>query len=156
MKTILIGVALVSVLFTVAGIVVGQDNDAVQHEERVVIETMLTNYEKALNASDVEAVLKLYAEDGVFMPSGAPTATGAVELRGAYEHVFATIKLDIRFTIDEVVVDGDFAFARTVSRGKVTILADEVTAPEENRELFVFRKREGEWRIARYIFNKMS
>ena len=155
MKTLLTGVALVSVL-TVAGTVVGQDNDAVQHEERVVIETMLADYEQALNASDVEAVLRLYADDGVFMPSGAPTASGTTKLKAAYSHVFTTIKLDIRFTIDEVVVDGDFAFARTVSRGKVTILADEITVPEENRELFVFRKHEGEWRIARYIFNKMS
>ena len=38
----------------------------------------------------------------------------------------------------------------------MTILAEDVTAPEENRELFVLQKLDGAWRIARYPFNKMS
>jgi hypothetical protein len=28
------------------------------------------------------------------------------------------------------------------------------TVPEENRELFVFEKIDGVWKIARYMFNK--
>lgn len=28
--------------------------------------------------------------------------------------------------------------------------------PEENRELFVFERENNEWKIARYMFNKMS
>ncbi len=131
-------------------------DEAIGETERQAIESTLLRYEKALNASDVEAVLKLYAPDGVFMPSGAPTAVGTEQLRGAYQHVFATIKLAIKFSIDEVVQDGDFAFARTVSRGTVTVLADDVTAPEENRELFVLQRLDGEWKITRYMFNKMS
>lgn len=90
------------------------------------------------------------------MPTNAPTATGTTELRAAYEHVFSTIKLAIDFSIDEIVVDGDLAFATTGSKGRVTILSEKVTAPEENRELFVFQKVDGVWKIARYMFNKTS
>lgn len=36
------------------------------------------------------------------------------------------------------------------------ILADGSSAPEENRELFVFEKHRGEWKIALYMFNKTS
>ena len=115
-------------------------------EERQAIEATLLRYEKTLNESDVKGVLELYAPDGVFMPSGAPSAIGTEEVRAAYEHVFATIRLDIKFTIDEIVQSGDYAFARTISRGQVTILAEGVTAPEENRELFVLQKRDGAWR----------
>ena len=125
-------------------------------EERQAIEATLLQYEKTLNESDVKGVLDLYAPDGVFMPSGAPSAIGREEIRATYEHVFAAIKLDIKFTIDEIVQSGDYAFARTTSRGQVTILAEGVTAPEENRELFVLQNRDGTWRIARYMFNKMS
>ena len=123
------------------------------HEQ---IHHLLDRYEAALNASDVGAVLELYADDGVFMPSSAPTAEGTKALRGAYEFVFSTIRLNIRFTIDEIVVDGSMAFALTGSKGTVTVLAKDVTAPEENRELFVFHKRDGVWKIARYMFNKTS
>ncbi len=133
-----------------------QGGQAMSAEDRQAIEATLLRYEKTLNESDVKGVLELYAPDGVFMPSGAPSAIGTEEVRAAYEHVFATIKLDIEFTIDEVVQSGNYAFARTISRGQVTILAEGLTVPEENRELFVLQKRDGAWRIARYMFNKMS
>ncbi len=125
-------------------------------EETNAIEATLKNYEAVLNASDVDGVLALYAEDGVFMPTEAPTAAGKEQVRAAYEHVFGTIKLDIAFSIDEIFQYGDFAFARTLSRGEVTVLAEGVTLPEENRELFVLKKTGDDWKIARYMFNKMS
>ncbi len=120
------------------------------------IQAVLDRYEKALNASDVDAVIELYAVDGVFMPSSAPTAVGIESVRAAYEHVFTTIKLNIAFTVKEIIAGGSIAFARTGSRGSVTVLADGTTAPEENRELFVFQKEDGVWKIARYMFNKTS
>ena len=125
-------------------------------EEKNAIEATLKNYEAVLNASDVDGVLALYAEDGVFMPTEAPTAAGKEQVRAAYEYVLGIIKLDIAFSIDEIVQSGDFAFARTVSRGEVTVLAEGVTLPEENRELFVLKKTGDDWKIARYMFNKMS
>ncbi len=125
-------------------------------EEKNAIEATLKNYEAVLNASDVDGVLALYAEDGVFMPTEAPTAAGKEQVRAAYEHVFGIIKLDIAFSVDEIVQSGDFAFARTVSRGEVTVLAEGITLPEENRELFVLKKEGDDWKIARYMFNKMT
>ncbi len=120
------------------------------------IRNILDRYEAALNAADVDAVLELYTADGVFMPSNAPTATGATAVRAAYERVFGTIKLDIAFSIDEIVVDDNIAFATTGSKGQVTILSEKVTIPEENRELFVFQVIDRVWKIARYMFNKTS
>jgi uncharacterized protein (TIGR02246 family) len=132
-------------------------NEKVQTmKDREAIEYTLKQYEAALNTSNVDAALALYAEDGVFMPSEAPTSVGFDQVRGAYQHVFETIKLDISFSIDEIELDGGYAFARTVSRGKVTILSEGVTLPEENRELFILKKEGDDWKIARYMFNKMS
>ncbi|WP_457652038.1 YybH family protein [Rhodocaloribacter sp.] len=124
--------------------------------DHAAIEATLKQYETVLNASDVDGVLALYTDDGVFMPTEAPTAAGRDQVRGAYEHVFGTIKLDITFTIDEIASHGDVAFARTISRGDVTIRSQGVTMPEENRELFVLKKVGDAWKIARYMFNKMT
>ena len=123
-------------------------------EEREAIERVLGNYENALNNSDVEAAVALYTEDGVFMPTEAPTATGTEEIRASYTHVFNMIQLSIKFQIDEIEVDGNLAFAKTGSKGEVKVLAADITVPEENRELFVFQKVNGAWKIARYMFNK--
>ncbi len=130
--------------------------DSAMTRDEAQIVALLDRYETALNASDVDAVVELYAPDGVFMPSSAPTAQGVEQVRATYEFVFSTIQLAIRFSIDEIEVLGDLAFAGTGSKGTVKILADGTSAPEENRELFVFEKQGGEWKIARYIFNKTS
>lgn len=120
------------------------------------IKELLFAYRDALNASSTDQVIPLYTADGVFMPTGFPTAVGADQVRQAYDGVFANIKLSIEFFIDEVQVDGDHAFARTTSRGTTLIHATGATVPEENRELFVLQRTKDGWKIARYMFNKMK
>ncbi len=122
--------------------------------EKSAIEKLLFSYRDALNASAVNEVLRLYTSDGVFMPTNAPTATGQAQLKGAYEFVFKAIQLHIEFFVDELVVNGDYAFATTTSKGTTLIHASGQTIPEENRELFVLQKVAGQWKIARYMFNK--
>ena len=124
--------------------------------EKQAIEKMLFSYRDALNASDVAQVLPLYTQDGVFMPSNGPSAVGQEQIKGSYEFVFKTIQLHIEFFIDEIVVNGDYAFARTTSKGTTLIHANGQTVPEENRELFVLQKVDGQWKISRYMFNKMK
>lgn len=120
------------------------------------IKDLLFAYRDALNASSTDQVIPLYTTDGVFMPTGFPTAIGTEQVRQAYDGVFANIKLNIEFFIDEVQVVGDHAFARTTSRGTTLIHATGATVPEENRELFVLQRTDGGWKIARYMFNKMK
>ncbi len=124
--------------------------------DQTAIKDLLFAYRDALNASSVDQVLPLYTTDGVFMPTGFPTAVGTEQVKGAYAGVFSMIKLNIEFFIDEIEVDGDHAFARTMSRGTTLIHATGETVPEENRELFVLQRTDGGWKIARYMFNKMK
>jgi hypothetical protein len=42
------------------------------------------------------------------------------------------------------------------TKGTTLIHANGQTVPEENRELFVLQKINGQWKIARYMFNKMK
>jgi uncharacterized protein (TIGR02246 family) len=127
-----------------------------QTTEKTAIEKVLFSYRDALNTSDVNKVLPLYTNDGVFMPSNAPSAIGQEQVKAAYEFVFSQIQLNIEFYIDEIVVNGDYAFARTTSKGTTLIHANKQTVAEENRELFVLQKTNGQWKIARYMFNKMK
>ena len=82
---------------------------------------VLTRYEAALNASDVEAVMPLYAEDGVFMPPYRPSAVGVRAVRQAYDTVFQAITLNVKFHIAEIVeLAPEWVFARTNSAGTTT------------------------------------
>jgi uncharacterized protein (TIGR02246 family) len=123
------------------------------NEEAVA--AVLAKYQDALNQSDTEAVMKLYASDGVFMPQNSPSSVGADAVHKAYDAVFKAIKLNVKFNIAEVVeVASDWAFARTNSAGTATLNATGARSTEANQELFVFRKGTDEkWKIARYCFS---
>lgn len=131
-----------------------QKRETMQKEEKQKIEALLREYKKSLNTSDAQLAQSLYTRDGVFMPTEAPSGIGSEGILKSYEFVFSQIKLNIEFFIEEIVVEGNMAFAVTSSKGTVKILANGVEAPEANRELFVFEKVDGEWKIARYMFNK--
>ena len=122
--------------------------------DEAAIRSLMSSYEAALNASDTHAVMPLYADDGVFMPPYTQSAVGKAAVREAYEKVFKTITLSVKFHVVEVVQMAPFwAFARTNSTGAVTVHATGATSAEGNQELFIFRKgAEGTWKIARYSF----
>ena len=121
------------------------------------VAAVLGNYQDALNKSDTDAVMKLYASDGVFMPQNSPSSVGTDEVRRAYDAVFQTIKLTVKFTVAEVVeIAPNWVFARTNSAGTVKVYATGASGPEANQELFLFQKIDGAWKIARYCFSTTS
>jgi uncharacterized protein (TIGR02246 family) len=118
------------------------------------IAAVLGEYQDALNASSTDAVMKLYASDGVFMPQNSPSSVGAQAVRKAYDAVFGALKLSVKFDIAEVrQLAPDWAFARTNSAGRVKVNATGESSAEGNQELFVFQKIGGTWKIARYCFS---
>ena len=126
------------------------------NEEAVA--AVLARYEAALNASDTDAVMPLYSDDGVFMPPYNQSAVGAAAVRKAYVAVFKAITLSVKFNIAEIVeMAPGWVFARTNSAGTTTNHATGAKSAEGNQELFIFKKGvEGGWKIARYSFSSTN
>jgi len=129
-------------------------SENMEKQAKIELGKLLMEYEQALNSSDAGKATGLYARNGMFMPSGAPTAIGLEHIKEAYDFVFSNIQLNIEFSIEEITLEHDLAYAVTGSRGTTLIRATGETIPEENRELFIFEKEEKGWKIARYMFNK--
>ncbi len=148
-----------TIAITLAVCAIGLSSLAIQADNKSVdiqaIEKLLTIYETSLNTSDADKVMTLYAKDGVFMPQHSLPSVGDKAVRVAYDNVFAAIKLEVKFTIDEIEqIAGGWAYARTQSQGFVTINATGDKVPEANQELFLFVKTaQNEWKIAKYIFS---
>ncbi|KAI0126853.1 hypothetical protein BJ170DRAFT_734082 [Xylariales sp. AK1849] len=120
------------------------------------ITALLHAYGAALKGCNVEEAVALYTPDGVIMPPHYSASVGTDELRASYTRIFSTIKLTITFEIDEIVnTASDWAFARTTAAGTKTFLkgGEEV---HSNQELFILRKVDGVWKIARYAFSSMK
>ncbi|MGB0836792.1 MAG: YybH family protein [Flavobacteriaceae bacterium] len=122
--------------------------------EKQQIEKLLEVYKESLNSSDAVLATSLYTKDGIFMPTQAPSGIGQDGILNSYNFVFSQIQLNVEFFIEEIQVEGDMAFAVTNSKGTVKIHANGQEVPEENRELFVFEKVNGNWLISKYMFNK--
>ena len=122
--------------------------------DKAAIETVFKSYQDALNASDADKVVQLFTSNGVLMANAAPTAEGSAAVKGTYQYVFANYTYTLQFSILDIVIEGNTAFARSTSKGSFVIKASGQTVPDENRELFVFQKVDGQWKIARYMYNK--
>jgi len=120
------------------------------------IRTLLMTYERSLNESDARLAAGCYLPDGVFMPPRLPTAAGPA-LHEAYVQIFRAIQLTVSFTIDELVVSSDrLAYALTRSNGTQLTHATGTTSAESNREVFLFGRQDGAWKISRYLVNSPS
>jgi len=122
--------------------------------DRAEIENLILKYGQAMSASNTKAVVNLFAEDGVFIPANLPAATGLSEIDKAYDHEFKVLDLEVKAIIDEIKIGSTIAFARTRSSGHLIILASNTKKPTTSyRALFVFKKKQGAWKISKFIFN---
>ena len=157
MKRLLITAVIFTSLIAFQNEAKSQSNNSKKKEttmEKSAIEKLIFAYQDALNASDVNKVVELYTKNGVLMANSAPTAEGAEQIKGTYQYVFDNFSYTLQFSIIEIVVNGNTAFARSTSKGSFVIKSSGQTVPDENRELYVFEKVGGNWKIARYMYNK--
>jgi uncharacterized protein (TIGR02246 family) len=113
---------------------------------------ILDSYSKALDANDIETLVGLYTPDGVFMREDMPAVVGRDALRASYKNVFATLKVALGFKVQEAEQSGDLGWARSVSTGKVKVLATGAETSETYNQLVVFKKDGGAWKIRSYLY----
>ena len=141
MKKLLVwALALALLTINKEGMSQNKNVEIMQKENKAAIETLLQTYKKSLNTSDAKLAQSLYAKDGIFMPTEAPSAIGADNILKSYEFIFTQIQLNIEFYIDEITVEGDFAYAVTSSKGTTLIHATGDTIPEANRSYLYLKK----------------
>ncbi len=113
---------------------------------------IMDTYANALKAGDVETLVGLYTPSGVFMREEMKAVAGRDALRAAYKEIFATLKVDLQFTVREAEESGDMAWVRGISKGTVKILKTGVDEKQAYNQLVVFRKEGGAWKIRAYLY----
>ncbi len=117
------------------------------------IRNLMQTYQRGLNGADVNLVRSVYADDAIFIPQPFPTATGIKDILALYSDFFSKMDVDVQFDILEIEVSGDLGFVHTRSRGTITPKGQKPEAGEGNREIFVVKKIDGNWKFYRYMFN---
>ena len=125
------------------------------NEEKQKLIAVLDQYKKSTNTADAKLAASLYTEDAIMTPAGFPTNVGNEAIFNFYSNVFSLLQLTLEFEIDQenILIESDVAYATTTSTGTRLMRETGDSVPEINRELWIFRKIDSEWKIARYMFN---
>ena len=124
---------------------------AAQKKVKAVVE----RYQDGLNSSDFSKIRPLFAKDAVAEWNEKATVIGVDVMAKPYEDLFKAIKFSTDFQYDAVDVYGDVAIVRThhpVGQTEL-LLKDNSKKLDFNREIFVLRRIDSEWKIILYTFN---
>ncbi len=78
---------------------------------------------------------------------------GSQQIKGLFENLFKKMSVDIQYIVDEVILNGEYGYVRTHSKGNNVVLVSGENMPISNKELFVVHRDNGEWKITQYIGN---
>lgn len=125
-----------------------------QDDERDAVYQVIADYFKAINAGNQEEILKLYTEDAVVMVPFAPSRIGKSTIEAESKGTYKIIDFDINFIVDEIIISGDWAFARSRTDGRVIVKTTGDTMVDKGKSIHILHKQsDGSWKIARYMFN---
>ena len=108
----------------------------------------------ACSTGDAELYLSIFTEDAVVMPPGYPPAMGKEELRPMIEGLFGLFDLELPYTVEEVEVIGDWAFARSSWQYSMTPKEGGETTTSPGKQLDTLKKQpDGSWKIYIQCYN---
>lgn len=110
-------------------------------------------YFAALNAGDAAAMQQLFEPDGKIMPPAKDTVIGRDAIGAFFRSNFANVEFHRDLHVHDVTWDGGLGAVQCSTTGTVTVRATGKTQNVDSREIFLVRRREGNWRIQCYMFN---
>lgn len=110
------------------------------------IRTLNARWLEAVAAKDDAWIAGVYAEDGRFMPPGAPAAQGRDAIRAAWKTMLAAPGPALTFAATEIHLAGSLDHAYEIGTWKVG-------DADDGKYVLVWKKRGGEWKVVADIFN---
>jgi uncharacterized protein (TIGR02246 family) len=132
-------------------------NEIDMRADEAAIRELIEQTAVANNAADTLGWVALFEEGAVYMPPGAPEVTTRSGLQETAAAGFGPYAADIRTAPVEIVVSGNWAFARNHVTGTVRPRAGGDAIPVDAKQIVIYhRQSDGTWKIARMINNQNS
>ena len=127
---------------------VQNNKDADVEADTAAINKLYNRATLACSTGDAELYLSVFTEDAVVMAPGSPAVIGKEELRPIIEGLFGLFDLELPYTMDEVGVTGDKAFARSSFQYSMTPKEGGETTTSAGKELDILKRQaDGSWKI---------
>ena len=125
-----------------------------QTSDEEAIKALIEEVQVCYNDGDPARLMALWADDGVSMPPGVPALSGMAAIMASEERGMAENSYELVIAIEEVVVLGDWAFARGTYTNTLIATAGGEPFPQDGKWMFIpQRQGDGSWKIARSIWN---
>jgi uncharacterized protein (TIGR02246 family) len=115
--------------------------------------TLLQTYQRGLNDANLDLINSVYTPDAMVIGQPFPTAAGLEAILSLYADFLSKLDFNVQFDLLELELSGDLGYMRTHSHGTIVPKGQKPAGNEGNREIFILKKREGAWKLHRYIFN---
>ncbi|MBC8406831.1 MAG: nuclear transport factor 2 family protein [Planctomycetes bacterium] len=107
------------------------------------------------NQGDIDGWVALFEAGAVYMPAGMHAVSDRDELREMARSGFTEWQTDIQISPDEIILNGDWAFARSSVTGTVEPMGGGEQSSIDLKQIVIYhRQADGSWKIARLISNK--
>ena len=114
------------------------------------IRDVVASWHRATAAGDVETVLKLMAEDVVFLLAGHPPMRGRSSFERGLRGLLSQNRIESTGEIQEIAVSGDLAYCWTALIVRIVPIAGGTATVRTGSALSIFRKQpDGSWVVAR-------
>lgn len=124
-----------------------------QSEDTDAIRQLAEDWRSGWLAGDTDALLSLYADDPVLMPSGQPSVFGKDAIRPLYRSVFNDYAFKSETRLMDVEVSGDLGYFWCTYKITVTPKAGGGSFEEEGKSVFIVKRKDDAWKISRLIDN---
>lgn len=118
------------------------------HDEQA-IRDLQAAWSNATRDEDLDAILKMIADDAIFYVPGQPPMRGKKDFKAVFDSFRGKFTIEAKAEFDEIAIHGDWAHA--VSRLAVNMKPVGGGAPvfRAGHTLTIFRKIDGRWVIYR-------
>jgi len=114
------------------------------------IRNLVEQWHRATAAGDVDTVLRLMAEDVVFLMAGKPPMKGRSTFEQGLRGLLTSHRVDSRGEVQEVEVSDDLAYCWTLLTVGMTPLSGGAAKVRSGSALSIFRKQtNGSWVLVR-------
>ncbi len=124
-----------------------------QAEDIAAIYQLAAAWRAGWLAGDVDALLALYADDPVVLPGGPPAVFGKEAIRAMYQPVFCDYIIQSEERVMEVEASGDLGYFWVSYHLRATARAGGAPLEEDGKAVFIVRRVQGAWKIARLMDN---
>ncbi|MFQ5704533.1 MAG: YybH family protein [Gemmatimonadales bacterium] len=107
----------------------------------------------AVALQDTMSIADIYAVDGYFMPANAARIDGRDAIRSAWAELFQESNLSLTFQPTEIVVAQSADMAYDIGTYSIGMDGPEGRIEDEGKYVVVWKKVNGEWKVAADIFN---